>query len=169
MSKKTLIYITLFAVYAFSMSYLFLLYIDSEKSKSDNLDNIIIVDEDGASTTLDIFNLTLSPGEVQEYEIDLESLHTGTYEITISLKEDDDGGLKDFVDVEIILIDRVIGTIKLKELLDNDFNIKFEMDLTTEKKEGFIFKYSMPIDIGNEAMKTYAKFTAHINISSVGE
>lgn len=169
MSKKTLIYITLFAVYAFSMSYLFLLYIDSEKSKSDNLDNIIIVDEEGASTTLDVFNLSLVPGEAKEYEVNLESLNDGTYEITLILKENDDGGLKDYVDVEIILVDRVIGSIKLRDLLDNDFKIKFEMDLTTKEKEVFIFRYTMPIDVGNEAMKKYAKFITHIDISSVGD
>ena len=123
--------------------------------------------EEGIEETVSIDGLGLVPGESREYSFVLNCTKEGRYAIGIKVDETKDGGLKNFVNVKIKIGDDTLLEDKLVNITDQTtvLDLSYPFLKTTE---AFTVVYTMPLDVGNEAMNTYADFDMTVLISNEG-
>ena len=80
------------------------------------------------------------------------------YLVSLDFLEINDGGLSPLVDVTITANDQPIYEGKLEALYSMEEKISFECEPTKEDTVSLKVTYSMSIDVGNEAMGTFADF-----------
>lgn len=130
----------------------------------DSVLDEVVVERDGVTEIeLVVDDLQLTPGAVKTYDVVLKSKDKGDYILDIFYNETVDGGMKDFVDVQIIYADEVIYDGTLTDLIGGR---EVMHPLTMER--GMIYEltfvYSMPDTIGNEAQKTTTSFDISVAI-----
>lgn len=104
-----------------------------------------VIEIDGATTkTLKAEINGLYPGKTEEYVISFAGDNIKDYLITLDFNGDDDGVLKNYIEVEIKTNDSSINET-LNDLLKGDL-----ISLGTGVTE-IIISYTMPIEAGNEA------------------
>lgn len=131
----------------------------------EEFEDSIMVEEKGVTETLiPVRDLTLTPGAKKEYHVNLICEATGVYFIHLDYQETHDGGLKEFVKVEIELGGELIYEGGLSELLDG-LVIETEGELVADDPIVATFRYEMPLEIGNEAQGTSSDFDIHIIIN----
>ncbi len=103
-----------------------------------------VIEIDGATTkTLKAEINGLYPGKTEEYVISFAGDNIKDYLITLDFNGDDDGVLKNYIEVEIKTNDSSINET-LNDLLEGDL-----ISLGTGVTE-IIISYTMPIEAGNE-------------------
>lgn len=119
----------------------------------------ITVEADGVTEKIvNIRDLKLTPTEKKEYSVNFYCAASGLYSFTVDYMEKKDGGMKNYVNVDIIFGDEVIYEGSLSELLDGDVSVEFEGQLCDSEPLTVSFAYEMPKDVGNEAQGTWSDF-----------
>ena len=128
----------------------------------------ITVSADGTTeTVMSVRELKLSPTESKEYSVNLVCAASGSYLVSLDFEQENDGGMKAFVDVTVKHDDEVVYEGGLLELLDSDVIIDFESELHAKEPVVITVCYEMPYDVGNEAQGTYASFDIHLKIEKI--
>lgn len=125
-------------------------------------------DSDGISETVSVQGLALIPGDTREYSFDLKCRDSGKYQVALKLKEKADGGLKEFVDVSVVLDGNRILSGKLSEVMNTASMVLRDYEFGRESVD-LVITYSMPDFVGNEAMGTHADFDIQLLISEKGD
>lgn len=145
-----------------AMSIMLLLFLDDAHR---SFEGDITVKENGVTeSVIPIRDLTLTPGVSKEYEVNLVCKATGSYHISLDYIEEADGGMKQFVNVEILADGEQIYEGALTELIDGEPNIVFDAELDDARPTVLTFIYEMPVDTGNEAQGTFSDFDISIAI-----
>ena len=127
-------------------------------------ENTVTVRENGVTeSVLKVKELTLTPGAVRDYHVNLVCDATGMYHIYVDYEEIHNGGMKDFVDVRIMFGEQVIYDGCLKSLLDGEI-VAFDGELDHAEPLVLSFYYEMPIETGNEAKGTSCDFDIVLTI-----
>jgi len=135
------------------------------RNAHDKFDDDIVIEVSGKTVeNFSIDNLTLTPGVRKEYSVSLYCRAEGDFTVTVDCLEKEDGGLKDFVYVEVSVNGEVVGTEKLSDILKDDCKITFSQELFAKKPAKVIIAYTMSDEIENEAMGTYADFQVEITV-----
>lgn len=131
----------------------------------DKFSKDIVIESSGKTIeNFSIDNLSLTPGTKKEYSINLYCKAEGKYKVIVDYIEKEDGGLKDHVNVEVKVGDRVIMIEKLSNLLQDDFLITFSQELFSKDPAVLTLTYEMSKSVGNEAKNTSADFDIKIEI-----
>ncbi len=119
----------------------------------------ITVKADGVTEKImSVRDLKLSPTEKKEYSVNFYCAASGLYSMTVDYMEKEDGGMKNYVNVDVIFGDEVLYEGRLSELLDGDVLVKFDGQLHESEPLTVSFIYEMPREIGNEAQGTWSDF-----------
>ncbi len=120
-----------------------------------------VIEIDGATTkTLKAEIIGLYPGKTEEYVISFAGDNIKDYLITLDFNGDDDGVLKNYIEVEIKTNDSSINKT-LNELLEGDL-----ISLGTGVTE-IIISYTMPIEVGNEAQGESVVFYVKLDAKTI--
>ena len=131
----------------------------------ENFADRIKVNADGVTeSVMKVRDLSLVPTESREYSVDMVCEASGSYHIYLDYQESEDGGMKHFVDVTVIVSDKVVYEGSLANLLDTDEVVYFEEILEADVPVPITVRYNMPREVGNEAQKTHAGFDVRIKI-----
>ncbi len=124
----------------------------------------VTIDKDGeVSEEYVITNLALYPGSQELMELNVKSKLSGNFEVALEFSEIDDGGLKNFITVEI-LFDGEVKVIKnLYELLDGN-KITFDCKINSSIRSNLKIIYKMPIETDDTAQDTTASFNVGLKI-----
>ena len=145
------------------MSIMLMLLIDyADRS----FENDITVSENGITeSVIPVRDLYLTPGDSREYHVNLFCKASGGYDIFLDFEEIQDGGMKRFVNVEVLANGERVYLGPLDELLDDEEKI-VELNGELKAKDAYVltFRYAMPLDIGNEAQRTSAKFDVCVKV-----
>ena len=125
-------------------------------------------DSEGISETVSINGLAMIPGDVREYSFDLKCRESGEYSVGLKLIEKADGGLKKFVDVSVFLDGNEILSGKLSDVMGTASTVLKDYEFGRESVD-LVITYSMPSEVGNEAMGTHADFDLQLLISEKGD
>ena len=144
------------------MAIMLLLFLDDAHN---TFEGDITVNEYGVTeTVIPIRDLTLTPGDQKDYDVNVYCKATGSYHVSIDVIEDKDGGMKKFVNVKILSDGAQIYEGALTELIDDDLIIIFDAELDDSRPTVLTFIYEMPLDTGNEAQGTFSDFDIQVNI-----
>jgi len=120
-----------------------------------------VIEIDGATTkTLKAEIDGLYPGKTEEYVISFIGDDIKDYLITLDFNGDNDGTLKNFIEVEIKTNESSINKT-LNELLEGD-----RISLGTGVTE-IIISYTMPIEVGNEAQGVSVVFYIELEAKTI--
>lgn len=145
-----------------AMSIMLILYLDNAHK---TFEGDIEVNEFGVTeTVIPVRDLTLTPGDIKDYEVNVFCRATGSYHVTVDFLESRDGKMKHFVNVRILAADEQIYEGTLKELIDEKPTVIFDAVLDESEPTVLTFIYEMPVEIGNEAQGTFSDFDIHVNI-----
>lgn len=146
-----------------AMSIMLLLFLNDAHN---TFEGDITVNEYGVTeTVIPIRDLTLTPGDQKDYDVNVYCKATGSYHVSIDVIEDKDGGMKKFVNVKILSDGAQIYEGALTELIDDDLIIIFDAELDDSRPTVLTFIYEMPLDTGNEAQGTFSDFDIQVNIN----
>ena len=112
---------------------------------------------------LPIRDLQLNPAESKEYTVNLVCAASGSYYIYLAFEEEEDGGMKNFVDVTVFAGETQVYSGALAELIEGKL-IEFEGVLQEKDPLPVTLRYEMPYETGNEAQGTYADFNVRLKI-----
>jgi hypothetical protein len=127
---------------------------------------IVIKNNKEIHNIMEVSNLRLLPSESKEYEISLSSRISGDFIITMNYNENKDGGMKEFVDVKIMIKDDVIYDGKLSELFNEEAILTYKFTVTDGYESKILILYSMDESVGNEAERTYADFEIDFTVKN---
>ena len=131
----------------------------------DKFPDEIVIRENGVTESiLPVRDLMLNPTESKEYSVDLICQATGLYNISLSCEEREDGGMKHFVDVAVLLDGELLFEGALVDLIDGGEVVTFQEELDDVDPIVLTLRYSMPYETGNEAQGTFANFDAQVSI-----
>ena len=120
-----------------------------------------VIEIDGATTkTLKAEIDGLYPGKTEEYVISFIGDDIKDYLITLDFNGDNDGTLKNFIEVEIKTNESSINKT-LNELLEGD-----RISLGTGVTE-IIISYTMPIEVGNDAQGVSVVFYIELEAKTI--
>lgn len=125
----------------------------------------IIVSEDETIKVKD-FDVSLTgfyPGKSQEYGISLVCKAEGGYKITLSFKKTGDGTLENYIDTEVSVGGESKETNLLKNYLEGE-EVFFSEDLDSKEPLIINVKYTMPLDVGDEAQNAVTNFDLTVKI-----
>ena len=144
------------------LSIMLLLYLDNAHK---TFEGDIEVNEFGVTeTVIPVRDLTLTPGDTKNYDVNLFCKATGSYHVTIDFIEDEDGHMKHFVNVVVLADDEQVYEGPLTELIDEKPTIIFDAVLDESEPTVLTFIYEMPVETGNEAQGTFSNFDIRVNI-----
>ena len=136
------------------------------KEEVSSISETVVVSVDGkAEKTLTVEQLSIYPGERRECIVFLKSELSGDYKATIDFEEKDNGGLKDFIDVEIYIGDEMVYNGNLIGLLSGR-RVAFNLNLDNENTNQLKIVYIMDVNVGNNAQKTTASFYVKLKINT---
>lgn len=161
--KNRSFYILITAMVLLSiMAFILIAYIFRADQK---FEGSIMVKENGITETLiPVRDLVLSPGVEKDYDVKLICDATGTYDVYLNFVEVEDGGMKEFVLVAVELDGKQVYEGSLTELIDEGVTIETVCELKSNDPVDVTFKYTMPLDTGNEAQGTFSTFDVHVVI-----
>lgn len=133
-------------------------------------DKEVDFDAEGFHETVSIEGLALVPGDERDYSFKLKCRDKGEYQVGLRMveKPEGDGGLKEFINVKIVLDDKVLYEGSLKEVLLGEAVIYGEPVSFSRESVDLVITYAMPIEVGNEAMGTFADFDMTLMVSEKG-
>lgn len=130
-----------------------------QKSGDELKENTTIKIEGETSKTLHANLSGFYPGASKEYTINLSGDSAKDYEISLSFRDDNSEGLKNYLTVEIVTGEKSIEK-SLSELLEGK-------EITLGKNATEIkIAYSMPTETGNEAQGASAAFYIDLKAKS---
>ena len=142
-----------------------LMAITLTSSDEEFVKNITLNDKEVTKENIEFSANGLNPGETKQYTINLAGSSSGEYAFTLDFVEQQDGALKDYVDVTVWYGEES-QTFKLSELL-NGRSINFRYTFDTHGKAVIKIAYSIPIEIGNEAQNVTSDFTVTITVKNI--
>lgn len=102
----------------------------------------------------------LKPGDTRDYTIIVSPSADGTYVLEFDFEEENNGGLRDYVDVTLSYGETVINTT-LSELFDGK-DVNFECKIGKKTPAEFHVIFSMSLEVGNEAQGVTSDFGAYL-------
>lgn len=112
---------------------------------------------DGVTTeTLSFTAENFVPGETREYTVTVHCAEAGEFVVTFSYESAGEGDLWKYLDVGI-RCGEVTKEAAMAEL-HGGAELKFEVELKEDEPFLFTVRYTMPLDVGNEAQRESADF-----------
>lgn len=136
----------------------------TQLAHEDFEENITVSKEGRTTSTVEVNNLVLYPATSRTYTVHLRCKASGTYHISLSYEEKNNGGLKPFVNVTVKAGGQTQWSGTLEDLLAGNATPTFSGEL--QEKDSFDVQiiYEMPGEVGNEAQDTFADFDVHFTI-----
>lgn len=105
----------------------------------------------------------LYPGSKEEYTLNITAEIPTRYNIDFMFKTIEDGGLRDFIDVEVTFDNVMLYNGTLSDLLDSD-DVKVGIETNLDERIPIQIKisYKMPREVGNEAQGKSILFDINI-------
>jgi len=119
------------------------------------------------SEKLDMGEMSLVPGDSESYKVMLNSGEDGIYSISLEFLEELDGGLSRFVKVSAELDGIQVASGTLGELISSKDALKIQARIPGGKTAELTVTFSMPEDVGSEAMGSYSDLSMLIRLMSV--
>ncbi|MBO5889289.1 MAG: hypothetical protein J6Q58_04030 [Clostridia bacterium] len=123
-------------------------------------ENTVIEIDEATTKTLKAEIDGLYPGKTEEYVISFTGDNIKDYLITLDFNGDNDGTLKNFIEVEIKTNESSINKT-LNELLEGNL-----ISLGTGVTE-ITISYTMPIEVGNEAQGVSVVFYIELEVKTI--
>ena len=102
----------------------------------------------------------LRPGDTRDYTIIVTPEADAVYVLALDFEEENDGGLRDFIDVTLSYGDTVVETT-LTELFAGK-TVSFECDISKKVPARIHVVFSMSLDVGNEAQGATSDFGTYL-------
>lgn len=148
MSKRIFLTLTLVLCLLFVVG--FLLYTRIEIAH-ENFPNEIKLSKNGkVQETLTIDNLDLCPGAVDERVLTMTCDADGDYGVSLDFNLKENGELARFIVVDLQCNGQNFQ-FKLDELFAENKTVEFDCTLYSEKKTEIIIRYTLPLEVGDEA------------------
>ncbi len=155
MTKK-LIYILICVLVVFAVagtSVLFVFFSDKNVFEK----NITLSKDDTVSEVLSVSLDGFYPGKSVEYTVNFDGTLKGLFKITITFSRSGETSLSDYITVDIQSGNEIKASKTLTDFLNDDTTV-FVIDTADADESKLIFRYTMPVDTGNEAQNTKADF-----------
>ena len=152
--------IALFTLAIFALTFNFFI-LDAQGSLEEQIN---IRSDATVNETIKVKELKLVPTESKEYEILFAYDITGNFKVSLDYFEKHDGGLKEYVLVNVSRDGEELYAGTLKELLDENVLIEFEEEIDNEHPVSIKIVYTMPREVGNEAQGSFATFNIKVKI-----
>ncbi len=120
-----------------------------------NRDFVQDVELEANNTTTKELSFTavnFNPGDTHEYAVSVHCGETGDFAVTFSSENVGEGELWKYLDIEIVCGEDA-KSLPLAKLIEGE-KLSFDISLTEDVPMCFTIRYSMSIDVGNEASKT---------------
>lgn len=140
----------------------FFFYVKS--AQADYRDEATIELNGTTTKTLKVNFAAFKPGEHYEYAVNLKCKAEGDYNVELEFEQTLDGGLKDYLSVEIACGDETYRNT-LSAMLDGGEKTRFGCSLSAEAVTKILFRFYMPVDVGNEAQGKVADFNVILTAS----
>lgn len=128
--------------------------------------NVIKVSVDERnSETVKFEALSLVPGDECEYTVKLVKGGADKFDMKLDFVQTEDGILKDYARVKIIVQGNVVYDDLLADTLANE-NIVLSVDFGEDKNTEFQIVYYLPLEVGNEAKNAEALFELILTASN---
>jgi len=129
-----------------------------QSNPQENFERNVTLESEGVTEeTFEFSALDLKPGDVIEYKINLNNATEDLYEVSLVFTEEKDGGLKEYVDVELQCGNRKVSK-KLKALFEDSNPVKFDCKVGSGEIPVVYVRYIMQESVGNEAQDATADF-----------
>lgn len=128
-----------------------------------NADIIVSEDETIKVKDLDVSLTGFYPGKSQEYDISLVCEAEGSYKITLSFKKVGDGTLENYIDTEVSADGESKGANLLKNYFEGE-EVSFNANVDSKEPLVINVKYSMPLEVGDEAQNAVTNFDLTVKI-----
>ena len=112
-----------------------------------------------SGVTQETFEVSLEdmyPGVGVDYTVNFSSEASRVYDIKVSFSSDGETGMAPFIDVTLSLGGQIVQESRLDELLGGE-EFLLALDASAGSSE-VVFRYQMPLSVGNEAQNTAADF-----------
>ena len=121
--------------------------------------------QEGKPESIVFEDLNMAPGKSTEYTISLTNDVTGDCALSFSFEELEDSPLKQYVYATVEINGESVCDELLADLLDGH---EITTDITLHRSEPttVTVRYSMPVEIGNEAQNTTASFQINLTASN---
>lgn len=133
-------------------------------ARQDNYDKDITLSEDGTVQEEMEFSLEgMYPGKSAEYSVHFGGV-AGDFELSLSFRADGDTGLAQYVDAVLELNGEKVAEGRLSELLGGE---AVSLSLSGDESV-LVIRYTMPLEVGNEAQELVADFAVEIEATPAG-
>jgi len=140
------------------------LLVESSNAHNDLTENVIYINEETTTQkTFEYCDLSLNPGGVSIYHIDLVCGAEGDYSIRLDF-EDKGGKLKEYIFVVVVFDGQFVTEVALTEAMQN--GIEMDGFLSKDQAKKLTIKYIVPSYVGNEAQGKAAQFDLTVTIDS---
>lgn len=117
--------------------------------------SITLTESGETKETLEINISGLYPGKRAEYTIRLGG--NGSFAVSLKFNSGNDVALAQYLNMEIELDGKLLDDGTLSEFLDGEALV-FDCETNSKNPAKLVIRYTMPLDVGNEAQKTVADF-----------
>ena len=135
-----------------------------KSAQSDYRDEATIEINGTTTKTLKVNFPAFKPGEHYDYAVNLKCKAEGEYNVELEFSQTLDGGLKDYLSVEITCGDETYRNT-LGVMLDGEEKPRFSRSLSADAVTKILFRFYMPVEVGNEAQGKVADFNVILTAS----
>ncbi len=164
MSKRNIAILSVAMILLTLTAIMLMFLIDRAHENFD--DDVTVTVNEVTTSSVPVRNLYLTPGDKKEYKVNVLCDASGHYNLYLDYREEHDGGMKPFVNVEIWCegIEEIVYEGPLTDLLDGEEIITLDGDLNSRDPLEIKIYYEMPLTTGNEAKGTSADFNIILSI-----
>ncbi len=134
--------------------------------KNTDVQATIEIDGD-TRETLGVSLTGFYPGRKQEYTLNLVYNVKEEYETTLIFEKTDGGSLENYIKTEIEVAGEQIDSGLLETYLGGE-TVSFSHRPASSKPVKVVIRYTMPLDVGNEAQKTSVDFNILFTTKKIG-
>ncbi len=133
-----------------------------DRTQQAVVDDVTIILDGETQKELDVTLSDFLPGDSKSYTVQMKNGAEDALTVEMSFEKADTDSLASFIDVEISVNDEKVDSAKLSEYLQGK-TIPFPTEFIAGSTHEVEIKYSMSIDVGDEAQKTTADFQVVFN------
>lgn len=126
--------------------------------------NVTLSQDDVTQEELSVSLKGLYPGKSVEYTVRFGGGAAKKYDLELAFLPKGETSLSPYIDLEVELNGEIVSTQRLSEYFEGEA-VRFVMDMKDESTSALIFRYRMPLEVGNEAQNTKADFKIDIKVT----
>lgn len=133
------------------------------------VENFILIDGKGQTIgNIEVKDIAINPGSSSNTTINLSSIVNGKYNINISFNEEKTSILKEYINISIVVEDKIIHEALLNDMIKNNTIVKFDNHLKKGAPLKINIIYTISKDVGNEIEGKDLKLNIKLVVNKLG-